>query len=246
MTRNGAKKHYKEAEETAITYSELDTLAECILENLGDKEWATKLYMKIEETGISSYLAGSIHKNLGDKEWAKKIYMQLEEKAESVQHFITLADSIHENFGDKEWVNKLYKKVETKAEDHGEFISLADGIHQNLGDKERAIEFYKIADSKPGADCDDLISHAGYIRDELGDEEWADRILEQAEDKVATWYDLERLAEIVGFNEFASDEPKTEWAEKVCKIAEENAEDISAYESLADWISNTLGNEKMG
>ena len=51
-------------------------------------------------------------------------------------------------------------------------------------------------------------------------------------------------AEIIGFNEFASDEPKTEWAEKVCTMAEENAEDISAYESLAEWIRNTLGKEK--
>ena len=200
--------------------------------------------MKSEETGISSNLAGSIHKNLGDKEWAKKIYMQLEEKAESAQHFITLADSIHKNLGDKEWLNKLYKKVEAKAKEFADLIDLADGIHQNLGDKERAIEFYKIADSKPGADCDDLISHACYIRDELGDEEWADRILEQAEDKVATWYDLERLAEFVGFNEFDSDKPKTEWAEKVCKVAEENAEDISAYQSLAEWIRNTLSKEK--
>jgi len=27
-------------------------------------------------------------------------------------------------------------------------------------------------------------------------------------------------------------------------MAEENAEDISAYESLAEWIRHTLGNEK--
>ncbi len=57
-------------------------------------------------------------------------------------------------------------------------VNRVDSIFKNLREKERAIEFYKIADNKPGADCDDLISHSGYIRDELGDEEWA-KLIEQ-------------------------------------------------------------------
>ena len=139
---------------------------------------------------------------------------------------------------------KLYKKVETKAEEFADVLSLADGIHQKLGDTKWATKIYKEAESKPDADCDDFISHAGYIRDELGNEEWANQILKKTEDKVESFNDLERLAEIIGFNEFDSDKPKTEWAEKVCKVAEENAEDISAYQSLAEWIRNTLGKEK--
>ena len=70
------------------------------------------------------------------------------------------------------------------------------------------------------------------------------KVFKKDEDKAESFDDLERLAERKAFHEFGTDEPKTEWAEQICKIAEENAEDISAYESLAEWIRNTLGNEK--
>ena len=247
---NDQIKEFKEAEEEAEDSYDFTVLADEIAD-AGDKEWAKKVYMKVESMAEKANhfrnLADSILKNFGDKEWVRKVYEKAEGKAESHRwcHDVTdLADSIHKNLGDKEWATKLYKKVETKAEDFDEFIGLADGIHQNLGDTEWATKLYKKAESRPEADCDDFISHEDYIRNELGDEEWANKVFKKAEDKAESFDDLERLAERKAFHEFGTDEPKTEWAEKICKIAEENAEDISAYESLAEWIRNTLGNEK--
>ena len=58
---------------------------------LGDKEWATRLYKKAEgkdyyvefiTSSDFSGLANSIHENLGDKEWAKNMYEKALEVAE--------------------------------------------------------------------------------------------------------------------------------------------------------------------
>ena len=48
----------------------------------------------------------------GDKEWAKKVYMKVESMAENTNDFRNLADSILENLGDQEWAKKVYEKAE--------------------------------------------------------------------------------------------------------------------------------------
>ena len=44
-----------------------------------------------------SGLANRIHKNLGDKEWAKKVYKKAEGKAEDYSDYSDLAESIIED-----------------------------------------------------------------------------------------------------------------------------------------------------
>ena len=48
----------------------------------------------------------------GDKEWAKKVYIKVESMAENTNDFRNLANSILENLGDKEWAKKVYEKAE--------------------------------------------------------------------------------------------------------------------------------------
>ena len=61
------------------------------------------------------YIADSILENGGDKEWAINLYKKAETKAEIFREFIDLAESLCEKLGDKEWARSLYKKAEEKA-----------------------------------------------------------------------------------------------------------------------------------
>ena len=90
-------KEFKEADKEAEDCSELSSLAESLFE-LGDKEWAKKVYKKAEDKAEDSsnflYLAGSIHEKLDDKEWVTKLYKQAEKKAESYYDYIRITRSI--------------------------------------------------------------------------------------------------------------------------------------------------------
>ena len=52
-----------------------------------------------------------IIEKLGDKEWAKKLYIKAEEIAEEYSDHKKLADSIYGNLGDQEWANNILKKT---------------------------------------------------------------------------------------------------------------------------------------
>jgi predicted DNA-binding WGR domain protein len=166
---------------TASTVKSFRKLAESVCENLGDKEWAKKVYKKAEgkaeDYSDFSDLAYSIQENLGDKEWAKNLYKKAEGKAKDSDDFYSLADRIHESLGDKEWVKKIYKKWEEMAEDFSNFYNIADHILENLGDKELVKKVYKKAEDK-AENCDDYESLAESVRDNLGDKKWA-KLLEQ-------------------------------------------------------------------
>jgi hypothetical protein len=74
----------------------------------------------------------------GDKEWAKKVYKKVEGKAENSTDFLYLAESICQRLGDKKWAKVVYKKAEDKAEEYSEYESLVESIRDNLGDKKWA------------------------------------------------------------------------------------------------------------
>jgi len=109
-------------------------------ENLGDKDWAIKLYKKAEELGTESCsdyrtLAESIANNLGDKDWSIKVYKKAEELAKSCSDYRNLAESISkdESLGDKDWAIKLYKKVEIMVSNLYEFAEFAGSVSHKDG-----------------------------------------------------------------------------------------------------------------
>ena len=71
-------------------------------------------------------------KNLGDEEWAKKLYKKSEDKAEACYEFRWLAECLCENLGDRAWAKKVYKKAEDKAKDPSEFNRLTSSIYEKL------------------------------------------------------------------------------------------------------------------
>ena len=140
-----------EAFKNAVVYHPTTTEIRSLVQLEKDKEWAKKLYEKVETKAADHHefmaLADSIHKNLGDKEWTKKVYKKAEDKAEDYDDsfnlififFCSLGDSIHDNLGDKEWAAELYKKAEDKAEHSNALKSVAKSIRDNLGDKKWAV-----------------------------------------------------------------------------------------------------------
>ena len=57
-----------------------------------------------------SELPSEYYENLGDKEWAQRIYKIAEEEAENYSDYSDLADSIAEKLGDKKWAKKIQDK----------------------------------------------------------------------------------------------------------------------------------------
>jgi hypothetical protein len=87
-------------------------LAEDLIYNANDKEWAIKIYKIVEyrigkDIDCSFYIYFAVHvsNDLGDKEWAKKIYKDAEES--NMVDNIELADEIEANLSDKEWAKKI-------------------------------------------------------------------------------------------------------------------------------------------
>tara|TARA_B100000686_G_C16676819_1_gene909604 strand:- start:69 stop:1295 length:1227 start_codon:yes stop_codon:yes gene_type:complete len=54
---------------------------------------------------------------VGDKEWAKKVYEKAEEKGKSCNDFKFLAESICENLSDKDWAKSLEQKAKELEDD---------------------------------------------------------------------------------------------------------------------------------
>jgi predicted DNA-binding WGR domain protein len=227
----------KEAEDSYSFKGVADDIAD-----VGDKEWATRLYKKAEgkaeDCDDFSSLAYSIHEKLGDKEWAKKVYKKAEGKAENCDDFSSLAYSIHEKLGDKEWAKKVYKKAEGKAEDSDELRILAGIINETPGDKEWAKKIYKKAEGKAES-SDEFLRFAYTIFEKFKDKEWAKRVYKKAENLAETSVDFCVIADDLCGNLGDKD-----LAKKVYEKAEEKAEDISDYESLAESIRDYLGDKK--
>jgi hypothetical protein len=147
LNKELAIEFYKKDEEECDDYFNCIKLAESIVKNLNDKEWATEIYKKIEEKYLNDdsnsfkRLAESIIKNLNDREWAIKLYKKAEK--EGIYFSKELAESIIKNLNDKEWAIKLYEKAERECTERNEFKELAESIIKNLNDKEWAIEIYK-------------------------------------------------------------------------------------------------------
>ena len=118
------------------------------IKNLGDTEWATKLYKKAEsrpEADCDDFISHEdyIRNELGDEEWANKVFKKAEDKAESFDDLERLAErkAFHEFGTDEpktEWAEKICKIAEENAEDISAYESLAEWIRNTLGNEKWA------------------------------------------------------------------------------------------------------------
>ncbi len=86
-----------------------------------------------QDSGNLRNLADSLCQNLGDLEWAKKIYQKAEDKAKAFYEFRWLAERLCENMGDLDWAKSGYRKAENKANDSSDFCRLKNSMYENLG-----------------------------------------------------------------------------------------------------------------
>jgi hypothetical protein len=197
------KEQEKEAEDSWDYRSLADEIAEA-----GDKDWARKLYQKVEDLAedLSDYnsIAESVAKDAGldDKKYAKELYKKAEDLAEDSNDYIKLADSVADEdyLGDKDWARNLFQKAEDLAEHFSEFLAIAMSVATDAGldDKKYAKELFKKAVDL-AEDLSDYNSIAETVADEdyLGDKKYARELYQKAQDLAEDSGDFREIAKSV-------------------------------------------------
>lgn len=228
---------FKKAEANAKDACDLKMVADD-LANAGDREWARKVYLKVEGRAEDSldlnWLACSLCEKLGDVNWARKVYQKAEVQTEDSLDCNWLAYSLCENLGDKGWAERLYREAEVRADNIRELCDLADSVQDQLGDKEWTKEIYRQAESA-AQDSSDFFELADHLCRVLNDREWAGKVYKKAEAEAEECSDLQSLAESLCLK--LGDR---EWAGRVYRQAERKAQDSGDFCALADSISKNL------
>jgi hypothetical protein len=109
-----------------------------------------------------------------------------EETAEWDSDFIDLGIRVIDELGDKEWGRSLFKKAEKAIEESPSFscpMQLAEeGVIEYFDDKVWVRKIYELAESHAN-DGEDLHALSSWVRDYLQDEEWANRLEQEAIDQ---------------------------------------------------------------
>ena len=208
----------------------------------GDKEWAKKVYKKVEEKARDSldfnWLAYSIFEVFGDINWAKKVYKQSENKAEGSLDFNWLAYSISQTIEDHNWVKRLYEEAENKPCNVREMCDLADSVFETLGDLNWVKKIYRSAEEKTN-EFSDYSELADSLYKNLGDKQKTQELYKKAESKIKVISDFCSLAELIhkNFND-------NKWASSLYLKAEKKASDSNDFCSLADSLCENLRDKK--
>ena len=184
-------------------------------------------------------------------------HKQAEEKAESspsllgpIVDFYCLAEQIDKKLGDKEWVKKIYKKAEVMSGDSVDFRALAASIYKVLGDKKWAKSIYTKAENKAESK-EEIRNLAQSILDNLKDHKWINILYKKApltKEEIKEFKEAEKEAD--DFDSLKTvawdiaDAGDNEWAKKVFKKAENNADYCYVLRELAESILYKLGDKE--
>ncbi len=208
----------------------------------GDKEWAKKVYKKVEEKAQDSldfnWLAYSIFEVFGDINWAKKVYKQSENKAESSLDFNWLAYSISQTIEDHNWARRLYEEAEGKPCNVRELCDLAESVFETLRDLNWVTKIYRLAEEKTN-EYSEYSELADSLHKNLSDKQRAQELYKKAESKAEVFGDFCGLAESI-YKKFNDNK----WASNLYFKAEEKARDSNDFCSLADSLCENLRDEK--
>ena len=232
---------FQKAETEAKDACDLKKVADSIAK-AGDKEWAKKVYKKVEEGAQDSldfnWLAYSICEVFGDTNWARSIYKKSENKAGSSLDFNWLAYSISETIGDYDWAKRLYERAENEPCNIRELCDLADSVSGTLGDLDWVKKIYRSAEEKTEEYCD-CCELADAVYKNLDDKQKTRELYKKAESTAKEISDLCSLAESV-YKKFND----SEWATNLYYKAEKMAKDSPDCCGLADSLCENLEDKK--
>jgi tetratricopeptide (TPR) repeat protein len=195
-------KELKDRESEIDNAWDYERLASELVE-LGDKEWAIRLFKKAEEVSENSSellsLANCISNNewgIGDRDWAKRLYKEIINKEEELEVIQDISSGVGDKdyFNDKKWAIEILQTTIKHLESANDFQYTAFQLAL-YGDKKSAIELFKKAEEKMDY-LTGLLNLASQIcNDEsLGDKKWALKVYEKAEDLAESSDDIVELA----------------------------------------------------
>ena len=195
-------KELKDRESEIDNAWDYENLASELVE-LGDKEWAIKLFKKAEEVSENSSeflsLANCISNNewgIGDRDWARRLYKEIIDKEEELDVIQNISAGVgnEDYFNDKKWAIEILQTTIKHLESADDFQYTAFQLAL-YGDKKSAIELFKKAEEKMDY-LRGLLNLASQIcNDEsLGDKKWALKVYEKAEDLAESSSDIIELA----------------------------------------------------
>ena len=202
-------KGFEIREKEANCCDDFESIARELIE-LGNKEWAIKLFKKAELLDLDNYeidslanLIGDDEYGLSDKDWARKLYKKAETNAEDAHDLIQLADNIageYSSLNDKEWAIEILHKAVKELEESTDSnvpLSLAEVAHSLacFGDEKSGIEIFKKSEEKMDY-LGGFLDLARKINDDesLGDKKWALKVFNKAKLLVKNSQDYVELA----------------------------------------------------
>lgn len=235
------RKLYVNAEKQARYLDDYMNLAEVVAQDLGDMEWAGKLYGDLFESADDflkkSNVVTGLMKNTDARDQVETFVKKMEEEVESAPDHMKLAGLVHQLFGDEEWTRSLFKNAEENSKDRAYLLSLAGQISSTLGDQSWASELYE----KALAACGDRFQceQVFQVIENQGGGDAVKALYKKAEDKFSSTKDFIYLAESA-FRRFGD----KEWAKSLYKKALEAGEGVDTKFDCAASIVNTLGDHE--
>jgi hypothetical protein len=152
-------------------------------------------------------LADRVMAELDDTYYAAKLLREAEtrltDSAFSVPGYTDLAMAVQKHLGDADEVSRILDDAVARTHAFGDRRELCRVAASGLGDlgREKVRGFHEawevtLEDGEGGASPYDLAKLAGAVREDLGDDVWAGRLLEGAEAKASDSFELAHLAKL--------------------------------------------------
>jgi predicted ATPase len=93
----------------------------------GDKLYEFSL----SECSVYLFIAENIMQELEDTEFARQVYVRCEELANSVEDYSCLAASIKEYLKDKEWSERMYEKARSMVKTWSDLLCMNMDLNEN-------------------------------------------------------------------------------------------------------------------
>ena len=170
--------------------SNFNDLSETVLDApIEDKDWCIRILKKGEQAEGDGWeflrMAKFVLLKLKDREWAKKLYQKAISVATFSRELNSIAISIKDDYGSTATALKVMERAIARAEDVCDFISCAENYGSEFKDKDKARETYQKAIEKAQSASDYCdIAKSVIDVDYLGDKEWAQELLDHAEQMI--------------------------------------------------------------
>jgi hypothetical protein len=174
---------------------------------------ATYAAFQKEEEGLAKFhqfvrLADRVMAELDDRYYAAKLLRAAEEKlgelAFSVPSYALMASAVESHLGDSDWVGAILDAAGERARSFGDRRELARCALSDLSNRDLAKAWvrgvYEACESELGgrdeATVYDFAKLSSAVRDDLGETDWAAKLLDEAENRASDAFSMVHLARL--------------------------------------------------